>query len=102
MLTKAANALSILAIVICASNAVPALAKGPADARAGNSDSQVQSCHRQDAEVLSPDSDFVAIPYTFGSTLDYRPTWVGEMQPRTDVGRKMSKRHSSPSPVPHC
>ena len=102
MLTKAANAPSILAILICVSFAAPALARGSDDARTGHNESSVDSCHRQDAGAISPGSDFVAVPYTFGSALDFRPVWSGETQARTDVGRKMSERRSAPSAVPHC
>jgi len=102
MLTKSVIASSVLAILAYSSVATPALAKGPADPRTGKNVSRMEACHPQEAGALSPGSDFVATPYTFGSTLYYRPAWTGEMQTRTDAGRKMSERRAVPSPAPHC
>jgi len=102
MLTKTVITPPALAILVCGFVAAPALAKGPADARTGNNNSQLESCHPQDAGTLPSGTDFVAVPYTFGSTLDYRPAWTGDMQGHTDVRRRMSKRLPASSPVPHC
>jgi hypothetical protein len=102
MLTKTAIATTVLAILVHASFVEAALARGPADTATGNNKSQLQSCVPQDAGALSPGSDFVAVPYTFGSTFDYRPARTEEAQTPAEVGRKISKRHSARSSVPHC
>jgi len=93
--------LSVSAIVyaICAQ---AALAREPVSTRGGTSHSQPEPCHPQDVGSVSPSSDFVAIPYMFGNTLEFRPAWIAEMQARTGRSRKMMKRHSALPPVPHC
>jgi hypothetical protein len=94
-------ALSISSIFY-ASCSQAALAREPVSTRNGSSCSQLEPCHPQDVGSLSPSSDFVAIPYTFGSTLRFRPAWIAEMQARTGRSRKMVKRHTALSPVPDC
>lgn len=101
MPTRTVIALSVSA-VFYASCAQAALAREPVSTRGGTSQSQLGPCHPQDVGSLSHSSDFVAIPYTFGNTLEYRPAWIAEMQARTGRSRKMTKRHTALSPVPDC
>jgi hypothetical protein len=101
MPTRTVIALSV-STVFYASCAQGALAREPVRTRGGTSHSQLQPCHPQDVGSLSRGSDFVAIPYTFGNVLEYRPAWIAEMQARTSHSRKMTRRHTALSPVPDC
>jgi hypothetical protein len=101
MPTRTVIALSVSAIFY-ASCAQAALAREPVSTSSGISHSQLEPCHPQDVGLPSPGSDFVAIPYTFGDTLEYRPAWIAEMQARTGRSRKMTKRPAALSPVPDC
>ena len=64
--------------------------------------SQLRHCDPQDLGKLSPSSDFVDIPYTFGNAMEYRPAWIEEVRPRTDNGRSVNKIHTGLSHVHHC
>ena len=101
MPSRTVIALSLSAIFY-ASCAQAALAREPVSTRGGTSHSQLELCHPQDVGSHSHSSDFVAIPYTFGNTLEYRATWIAEMQARTGRSRKMTKKHAALSPVPDC
>jgi len=93
MPTRTLIALSVSAIFY-ASCAQAALAREPA--RDGTRHSRSKPCYPQDVGSLSPSSDFVAIPYTFGNTLEYRPARIAEMEARTGRSRKITKRNTAP------
>jgi hypothetical protein len=78
MPNKPLTILSVLAILVCAAwSAQAAPAEQPVDpSRAGK---QAESCHLK--ALFSASSDFVAVPYTFGSRLDYRPVIVDQETP---------------------
>ena len=101
MPTRTMIALSV-SVIFCASCARLALARESVSPRGGTGHSQPEPCHPQDTGSLSPGSDFVAIPYTFGNTLEYRPAWIAGMPARIDRSRKTTKRHAVLSPVPDC
>jgi hypothetical protein len=101
MPTRTVIALSVSAIFY-ANCAEAALARQPVSTSSDTSHSQLEPCHPPDVGSPSPSSDFVAIPYTFGDTLEYRPAWIAGMQARAGGSRKMTKRPAAPSLVPDC
>lgn len=97
MQTKSKIALLVLPILTYACFAQAAGANQPA-----NNNAQLEQCPSQAIGSLSPASDFVAVPYTFGNRLDYRPVWTSESQRCADSGQKTTKRHNSPSTTHQC
>jgi hypothetical protein len=75
--------LSILVSAACSAQAAP-IEQPVTSSRIGN-DAQAESCHLK--ALYSASSDFVAVPYTFGSRLDYRPVWV-EVPAPCPIARK--------------
>jgi hypothetical protein len=68
----ALSALAILVGVALSAQAVPA--KHSVTSSSTGNYTRAESCHPK--ALFSASSDFVAVPYTFGGTLDYRPVWV--------------------------
>jgi hypothetical protein len=101
MPTRTVIALSISALFY-ASCAQAAWAREPMSMRGSATHSQPAPCRPPNVGLLSRSSDFVAIPYTFGNTLEYRPAWTAEAQARTGASRKMTKRQMALSPAPGC
>lgn len=101
MSTKSVIAVFALAIFY-ASAAQLALARERVSASSTKHHSLVEHCDPQDGGSPSSSSDFVDIPYTFGSTLEYRPAWTGEAQTHTNNGQNWIKKHTALSPAHHC
>lgn len=101
MARKTVIALSV-SVIFYFSYAQAVLAREPMSTRGATDHSHLQYCHPQDFGSLSPSSDFVAIPYTFGNKPEYRPVWIPKMQARTGRSGKMAKGQTAPSPVPDC
>jgi len=63
-------------------------------ARTGNK-TQAESCHL--TALYSASSDFVAVPYTFGSSLDYRPVEVDQETPCPFAGAPLPRGRETTS-----
>jgi hypothetical protein len=90
MPNKPATALTVLAILVsaaCSAQAAPE--QSVTSPRTGN-DTQAESCHLK--ALFSASSDFVAVPYTFGGRLDYRPVWVEVSAPCPIAGKARHPR----------
>jgi len=100
MPNKPVTAISALATLLCAAwSAQAAPSEQPVNSSRTGNDTRAESCHL--TALFSASSDFVAVPYTFGSSLDYRPVWV-EVPVGTSDSRKITKRHYVLSSAPRC
>jgi len=78
MPNKSVVALSALATLVCATWSTQAApAEQPVSSSRSGNYPQAAACHSQ----YFTSSDFVAVPYTFGSRLDYRPVVVDQETP---------------------
>jgi hypothetical protein len=85
MPNKPVTALIVLAILISAACSAQAAPEQPVTSSRTGNDTRAESCHRKALDSAS--SDFVAVPYTFGGRLDYRPVWV-EVPAPCPIARK--------------